>query len=209
MVIPSTDSGFDGADCASEDDDSSLLEFEESERRRGAQTPRSGLSLFLVRLSVLSPIPEPWKSLLTNFSSKSLLDSPSELTCPASWLETWSLNPDLEPKGRGGRLPFSEVKIWILCCAVDVDWLWRDSLFRSMLLINLPPASRLWFCFEVVGMGETIPSVAWKFHRKFIMKNLIRAYSCLSNCTAPNQLSGKDNTVFKERKKSNVYSNKE
>ena len=157
LVVPSTESHCDWVGCNMEDDKFSSLVCETSDRRRGVQTPRSGLSLFLVRFSCFSlTLPKPCKSFFVNLSSAVLFVSPSEPKEFVSFLATRPFGPKRALTGRGGRLPLSEFKIWIFWwgwTAVE-DWLWRASLFKSTFLINLPPASRLWVSFGAVEDGE-------------------------------------------------------
>ena len=137
MVRPSGKSEDVGWEA--EDDKDSSLACDPSERRRGVHTPRSGLSLFLVRLSCFS-----LTKLCTSFP-----------TTLSSWAPFVSFEANWMCGGRGGRFSFSKLEAWDCCSVWNIeDWLWRASLFKSMLLIILPLPSRLWFC-----LGAFAPSI--------------------------------------------------
>lgn len=139
IITPSAGSSSDCVCCEVEDDKDSSLACDPSERRRGVQTPRSGLSLFLVRFSCFS-VQKPCKSFATTLSS----DTPFA-----------SLRNNCTFDGRGGLLS-SWFEVWICASEWSTDGLWREFLLRSMLLIILPLASRRWFCLGTATPPEFV-----------------------------------------------------
>lgn len=131
--VPWEESTPDCTDWDADDNKDSSLAYDPSDGRRGVQTTRSDLSLFLVRFSCFSP-GKQCNSLPTSLSSGAPFAS-FKFNCTC-----W---------GRGGRLSFSKFEVCV-CCS---DWapenrFWRESLFKSMLLIILPLASRRWLCLR-------------------------------------------------------------
>lgn len=120
--------------CEADDNNESSLACDPSERRRGVQTPRSGLSLVFVRLSCFSV----W------ITGKSLL---ATLSLGTPFLSFWN---NCILGARGGFLSLSWFEVWISNsdCGRAGGWFWWESAFRRMLLMILPPASRLWFCLK-------------------------------------------------------------